>query len=265
MPTDPARWLPLLDAIADRADAIALDCYRNRRLRVEAKPDDSPVTAADRAIEEAARALVRARHPELGVFGEEEGATGERGAPRLIIDPIDSTRNFIRGIPIFGTLLAIEEGDDVVAGLVSAPALGTRWHGVRGAGAFQDGRQIRVSTVERLEGAQVFHGDIGARSERAPPAGFAELVRRAARTRGFGDFYQHVLVAQGAGEVAIDPSVSPWDVAPLLVIVEEAGGRCTSLAGARTIYGGSWLSTNGRLHDEVLRLLTGGAAGPTAR
>ena len=243
----PADWLPFLEAIADRADRIALHLFRDASLRVESKGDESPVTEADRRIEAVARGLVRERHPDLGVYGEEEGETGSADV-RLIIDPIDSTRNFVRGIPAFATLLAVERDGEIVAGLVSAPALGSRW---------LDGRRLRVSATGELSGAHLFHGDLLGALEPWPPGRLEPLRGRIARGRGFGDFWQHVLVAQGAGEAAIDPEVSPWDVAPLQVIVEEAGGRATDFAGRRTIYGGSLLSTNGLLHEVVLQRLKG--------
>jgi histidinol-phosphatase len=251
---DAAAWLPFLSQLADAADAIALRFFRARDLRVDEKPDLSPVTEADRAIETMARGMLRDRHPELGVLGEEQGeAPGTVGA-RLIIDPIDGTRNFVRGIPIFGVLLAIEVGAEVAAGLASAPALRTRWHGARGAGAFRDGRRIGVSGVRALRNATLFHGNLGG-AEPAPPAGFAALARQVDRTRGFGDFYHHMLVAEGAGEIALDPAANPWDIAALQVIVEEAGGQATALSGERSIYAGSLVTSNGALHQQALEAL----------
>jgi len=248
-----ARWLPLLHEIAERADAIALHHFGARDLRVDVKADTSPVTEADRAIEAAARAAVRSSHSGLGVLGEEAGETGGDADARLIIDPIDGTRNFVRGIPLFATLLAVEEAGTVVAGVVSAPALGRRWHAARGAGAFCGDRRLAVSAIAQLERAQLFHGSVGGVGEPNPLPALLDLAQRVERTRGFGDFYQHVLVAEGAGEIALDPVVQPWDIAALMVLVEEAGGRCTSLAGERTIYGGSLVSTNGILHEAALR------------
>lgn len=260
MPSDAAaRWLPLLTDIADTADQIALRYFRAPSLTVDAKSDASPVTIADRSIEAAARELVEQRSPGLGIYGEEYGETTRRGETRLIIDPIDGTRNFVRGIPIFATLLAVEERGEVVAGLVSAPALGTRWHAARGAGAFSGTRRLRVSSIHQLRDAQLFHADLSGCSETAPPPGLLALFRHAQRTRGFGDFYQHVLVAEGAGEFAIDSSVKPWDVAALQILVEEAGGRCSTLDARRDIYGGTLVSTNGVLHDRTLAILLGGA------
>jgi histidinol-phosphatase len=247
--------LPFLEEIADRADAIALQYFRREDLRVAEKPDLTPVTEADQAIEDAARSLARQRHPGLGLLGEEQGATaGANGGPRLIIDPIDGTRNFVRGIPVFATLLAIEERGEVVAGVASAPALRTRWRAARGLGAFEGARRLRVSGIRHLPRALMFHGSLG-RGETPPPPALTRLLGRVDRTRGFGDFYQHVLVAQGAGELAIDTDVKPWDVAALLVIVEEAGGRATSMNGQRCIDGGSFVTSNGLVHDAALAAL----------
>lgn len=256
-----AAWLPFLSDLADGADRIALQFYRTRDLRVDEKPDLSPVTEADRAIETMARRLIGDRHAELGVLGEEQGETPGTGA-RLIIDPIDGTRNFVRGIPIFGVLLAIEADGEIAAGLVSAPALRTRWHAARGAGAFRDGRRIRVSGVHALKDALLLHGNLGV-AEPAPPAGFSALTRQVDRTRGFGDFYQHMLVAEGAGEIAVDPAAHPWDIAAIQVIVEEAGGRATALGGERSIYAGSLVTSNGALHQQALAALGPGAGAAT--
>jgi len=251
----PGDWLPFLTALADRADEIALRGFRKEGLRVEDKPDLSPVTEADRAIEETVRTVTRRQHPELGLLGEEQGAFTGSAAARLIVDPIDATRNFVRGIPVFATLLAIEEGDEVVAGVVSAPALRARWHAARGAGAFRDGARLAVSRVGQLERALLFHGNLGS-AEGIPPAGIFELIRRVERTRGFGDFYQHVLVAEGAGEIGVDPVMQPWDIAAVQVVVEEAGGRATTLSGERSIYGGSLVTSNGPMHHAILSTLT---------
>lgn len=251
----PPPWLSLLESIADRADEIALRFFRRDGLRVDEKPDLSPVTEADRAIEESARALVRQRHPELGLLGEEMGETpGSNGTTRLIIDPIDGTRNFVRGIPVFGTLLAVEERGEIVAAVASAPALRTRWRAALGFGAFEGSRRLRVSGIRELGRALVFHGSMG-HGEAPPPRAVRALIERADRTRGFGDFYQHVLVAQGSGELAIDIGVKPWDVAALILIAEEAGGRATTLSGERRIDGGSLVTSNGAVHQAALAAL----------
>jgi histidinol-phosphatase len=251
----PTDWLPFLTEIADRADELARQFFRAKRLQVDAKPDASPVTEADRAIEAMARALVHRRYPTLGLLGEEQGEVAGSIATRLIIDPIDGTRNFVRGIPVFATLLAIEADGAVVTGLVSAPALGTRWHAARGGGAFRDGQRLHVSGVRELDKALLVHGNLGFK-EGGPPRGLARLIARVAHTRGFGDFYQHMLVAEGAGEIAIDPAMHPWDIAALQVIVEEAGGQATSLEGERSIYSPSLVTSNGANHQAILEMLT---------
>ena len=248
-------WLPLLREIADRSDEIAMRLFQRVDLRVEAKADRSLVTEADREIESAARKLVAERRSELGVYGEEQGEQSGSSGARLIIDPIDSTANFVRGIPVFATLLAIEVEREVVAGLVSAPALGTRWHAARGQGAWQGERRLHVSGIRQLANAQLFHGSIGGFEGTCTPPGLQRLAMSTHRQRGFGDFWQHCLVAAGSGEIAFDPIVAPWDIAALQVIVEEAGGRATTLAGERSIYAGSLVSSNGLLHDEALALL----------
>jgi len=250
----PADWLPLLTELADRADKLARRWFRATGLRVAEKPDLSPVTEADQAIEAMARKLLREKHPELGVLGEEEGEAAGTAETRLIIDPIDGTRNFVRGIPVFATLLAIETGGEVVAGVVSAPALAARWHAARGSGAFRAGRRIAVSRIGSLEHAMLFHGNLGP-GEAGPPPGIARLIARVERTRGFGDFYQHMLVAEGAGEIAVDPVMHPWDIAALQVIVEEAGGRATSLSGERSTYATSLVTSNGLLQETILEIL----------
>ncbi len=250
----PADWLPFLTELADRADALARRWFRAAGLRVAEKPDLSPVTEADRAIEAMARRLVREHHPQLGVLGEEEGDAPGSAETRLIIDPIDGTRNFVRGIPVFATLIAIETSGEVVAGVASAPALAARWHAARGSGAFRDGQRIRVSRIASLERATLFHGNLGP-GEAGPPPGITELIARVERTRGFGDFLQHMFVAEGAGEVAIDPVMQPWDIAAPQVIVEEAGGRATGLGGERSIFAGSLVTSNGPLHESALQAL----------
>ena len=252
-----ADWLPFLHDLADRADELARRFFRQTGLRVETKPDQSPVSEADTAIENMVRTLTRERHPSLGILGEEEGESGVGGATRLIVDPIDGTRNFVRGIPVFATLLAVEHEGEVLAGIVSAPALSQRWHAARGAGAWSGDRRLGVSTIADWPDAQVFFAGIGGAEAQTLPSGLLGLGRRSGRTRGFGDFWQHALVAEGAGELAVDPEVKPWDIAALLVLIEEAGGRATTLAGERSIHGGSLVTSNGLLHDRALKALRG--------
>lgn len=244
----PHDWLPLLHDLADRADEISTRYFRASDLPVERKPDRSLVTKADLEVESAVRDILAQRHPELGVFGEEHGEQQGSSGTRLIVDPIDATANFARGLPIYATLLAIEEDGEIVAGLVAAPALHQRWHAARGQGAFSGTRRLQVSKVAALADAQVFHGSLAGAEAVPNTARIPALLQGSWRQRGVGDFYQHILVAEGCGELAVDPIVSPWDIAPLQVIVEEAGGLATTVEGERTIYGRSLISSNGTLH-----------------
>lgn len=250
--TGAGAWLELLHEIADMADGIALRYFRRADLRVDDKADGSPVSEADRAIETAARGLVARRFPGTAVYGEEEGGSRLSGGTRLIIDPIDGTRNYVRGIPVFASLLAIEEDGVLLAGVVSAPAMRMRWFAGRGSGAFLGPRRLHVSRIDNLAWAHLFHGDIAGRSEGLLPPGFPSLIARVERTRGFGDFYQHMLVAEGAGEIAIDQKMQPWDIAAVKIIVEEAGGTSTSFTGVNAVDVPTLVSTNGLLHAAVL-------------
>lgn len=241
-------WLPLLHELADRADEISTRYFRSTDLPVDRKLDRSLVTKADLEVESAVRDMLAKRHPELGVFGEEHGEHEGQSGNRLIVDPIDATANFARGLPIYATLLAIEEDGEIVAGMVAAPALHQRWHAVRGQGAFCGTRRLRVSKVAAIEDAQVFYPGLAGPEAVPATARIPALLQQSWRQRGLGDFYQHMMVAEGCGELAIDPIVKPWDIAPLQVIVEEAGGLATTLEGERSIYGGSLLTSNGALH-----------------
>jgi histidinol-phosphatase len=228
-------------ALADLADSLSLPRFRALDLRVDTKADLSPVTDADRAVERALRERIAAERPDDGVFGEEEGDGG--GDVRWILDPIDGTRNFSRGIPVWATLIALERGGEVVCGVVSAPALGRRWWAARGEGAFADGEPIRVSNVRAL----------------ADAVGFATYARDLValephvwHARGLGDFWQHVLVAEGAADAAVDAELALWDYAAVALVVSEAGGRCTALDGGPPRPDMQVVSSNGALHDAVL-------------
>jgi histidinol-phosphatase len=240
--------------LADIADQITLARFRAADLVVETKPDMTPVTEADRAVEEALAARIAAVRPNHGVVGEEFGSRGSTRS-RWIIDPIDGTKNYVRGIPVFATLIALETDGVIQLGLVSAPALERRWWAARGEGAFANGESIRVSGVDQLGDAQLLHAGLDEWELAMPMDALLGLAARTWRSRGFGDFWQHMLVAEGSAEIAIDPQVSLWDVAALLVIVEEAGGRLTDLEGAARADGGSAVTTNGWLHDIVLNSL----------
>ncbi|MDP8957395.1 MAG: histidinol-phosphatase [Actinomycetota bacterium] len=240
--------------LADVADSISMKWFRAVELRVETKADFTPVSEADRGVEEALRERITAERHGEGVIGEEFGAEDAPGG-RWILDPIDGTKNFVRGIPIWATLIALERDGVVQAGLASAPALGRRWWAARGEGAFADGDRIIVSRVNRLQDAQVCFGGVRTWKKTGLLDNFLALATRAGRTRGFGDFWMHMLVAEGAADVAAEMEVSIWDLAAVQVIVEEAGGRFTDLSGRATPSGGSAVSTNGLLHDEVLQTL----------
>ncbi|HUE57560.1 MAG TPA: inositol monophosphatase family protein [Candidatus Udaeobacter sp.] len=250
----------LLEAIAREADAIAMRYFRRDELRVDRKGDGTAVTQADRAVEEMARAKVAASGLPLDVLGEEMGggdlsAANKHGHARLIIDPIDGTEEFLRGIPTFGTLMGIESNGEIVAAMVSAPGLHSRWWTYRGEGAYRDGKRLHVSNVSSLSRAMVFTTGTGPSKNANDLAKIRALLDAARNSRSFGGFWQHMLVAEGAIDAALDWTSKPWDLAPLGIIVEEAGGRSTNLRGERSIYSGQLVSTNGIIHDEVLALL----------
>jgi len=238
--------LHLAEQLAGLADEISLRHFRTS-FSVRTKADLTPVSEVDEAIERAIRDRLAAERPDDSIIGEEFDRRGESGR-RWIIDPIDATRNYIRGIPIFATLIAL----DGVLGVVSAPALRRRWTAVRAGGAFCNGERIHVSTVSALADAHLGYDSI---HDFADSARFLDLIGACARTRGFGDFWIHMLVAEGALDIAIEPQVAWWDMAAVQIIVEEAGGRFTTLGGDARADGGSGVSTNGRLHEEVLATL----------
>ena len=246
--------LALALELADLADAITLERFRASDLVVETKPDLTPVTEVDRAVEQALRKRLAEERPGHAVVGEEFGAAGG-GEARWIIDPVDGTKNYLRGIPVFATLIALERDGALALGVVSAPALHRRWWAARGHGAFADGRPIHVSNVGDLGDAVLAYASLGSWEEHGLGEQFVGLARRCWRTRGFGDFWCHMLVAEGAADLAAEPEVALWDLAAPLVVVEEAGGRLTDLGGAARADGGSVVTTNGLLHDRVLAAL----------
>ncbi|MBW3619770.1 MAG: histidinol-phosphatase [Actinobacteria bacterium] len=248
------RELRLAHELADLADALTLPAFHDV-IEVETKADGTAVTATDRGVERRLRARIREVFPRHAVLGEEDGHDGPEDAPTWIIDPIDATANFVRGNPVFATLIALRLDGVEMLGVVSAPALGSRWDGVVGVGATQDGRAIHVSAVAELADAEISFGGLS----HFDAAGTLDAVARAAtatrRQRGFGDFWQHCLVAAGAVDVAMEAEVSTWDLAAVKPIVEAAGGRFTDLAGVATTDGGNAVSSNGHLHDAALALL----------
>jgi histidinol-phosphatase len=234
--------LELAHRLADAADAISLARFRTG-LAVERKPDLTPVTEADRGVEAELRRLLAEERPDDAVLGEEEGVSGD-SARRWILDPIDGTRNYTRGIPVWATLVALAVDGNVELGVVSAPALDRRWWAERGRGAFADRKPIHVSQVDRVEDAVLCLA-----LDRPLPA----IAARAWHVRGFGDFWAHMLVAEGAVDAAVDAvGVVAWDLAAVQVVVEEAGGRFTDFAGVDRFDGGTGVSSNGLLHEELL-------------
>jgi histidinol-phosphatase len=254
--------LALTLELADVADSITLARFRATDLVVETKPDRTPVTEADTAVERALRERLAEARPDDAILGEEYGSSEiPASGRRWIVDPIDATANYMRGIPVWATLVALQEGDEVTVGVVSAPALHRRWWASRGAGAFgSDGltgepRRLGVSAVRALEDAQLCIAGLDEWEERGRLEGLLSLVRRCWRTRGFGDFWPYVLVAEGVADVYCEAVVSLWDLAAPQVIVEEAGGTFTDLAGVRTAGGGDALASNGLLHEQALALV----------
>jgi histidinol-phosphatase len=239
----------------DATDRLALEHFRID-VPYRNKDDGTPVTEADIAIEHVLRTAIEERYSNDAVIGEEGGSSGNAaGERRWIIDPIDGTKNFRRGIQIFATLIALEDAGEIVAGVVSAPALATRWSARKGGGAFRNGEAISVSKVKEITVAEICSGGVGSIADAGLGQRFADLCGQAARHRAFGDFWGHMLVAQGSMDVMVEPEVNLWDLAALKIIVSEAGGKMTSLAGEDRIDAGNCLTTNGQLHDEVLEAL----------
>ena len=259
--------------LADRADAISLSRYQALDLEITTKPDNTPVTDADKAVERAIIEAINSEYPSDGVVGEEFGSTGSKDR-YWVIDPIDGTKNFLRGVPTWATLIALVENEKVVTSVVSSPALYRRWYATAGGGAFvSEGvtqsadasgastsvvtRQLSVSKVSAIKDASITYSDFQGWGARRPA--FEKLLDSAWRTRGLGDFWSHMLVAEGAVDVAIEPSLALWDMAALDLIVCEAGGRFTSLDGVDGPFGPNAISTNGALHDAVIEALKQGS------
>ena len=265
--------LALAHALADLADAISLDRYQAQDLVVINKPDNTPVTDADRAVETAIREALATHRQTDGLVGEEFGSDKGTSGRYWVIDPIDGTKNFMRGVPTWATLIALVSVDasgaeEVVVGIASAPALARRWSAAKGHGAcvrFNSGniddlseefdassgdKKISVSKVASLTDASISYSDFAGWGERLEP--FQKMLASAWRTRGIGDFWSHMLVAEGAVDVAIEPSLAVWDMAALDIIVREAGGTFTNTAGQSGPFGGSGVSTNGVLHNAVI-------------
>jgi len=251
--------LRLAHVLADMVDALTTSRYQAADLRVETKPDLTPVTDADKAAEELIRSQLRRTRPRDAVVGEEFEPTGH-GSRQWVVDPIDGTKNFVRGVPIWATLLALLDDREPVVGVVSAPALGRRWWAARGTGAWtgrslSSARRLSVSAVADLADASLSYSDLrewGRAGRREP---FLALEDTVWRSRAYGDFWSYMLVAEGAVDIAAEPQLELYDMAALVPVVVEAGGRFTSLEGDDGPFGGGAVATNGLLHDAVLSAL----------
>ncbi|MGI8575545.1 MAG: inositol monophosphatase family protein [Egibacteraceae bacterium] len=262
MADEPGGWRDFALTLADRADRIALDHFGGQ-LPARRKVDGSPVTAADEAIERALRDELARCWPGHAVLGEEEGGALDPERPTWVIDPIDATKNFMRGIPIFATLISVVQAGHPVAGVVSAPALGQRWDAAAGQGARCNGAAVSVSEHAALRDCHVLHGGLG--TFRSDPAMWDRLGRISDavwRTRGFGDFWMALLVAGGHAEAVVERGLSLWDIAAPACLVTEAGGRVTTWDGGPVLGGsGELLASNGACHDAVMALLADGGVG----
>ena len=251
--------LRLAHVIADQVDGMTMARFNAQDLHVETKPDTTLVSDADRSAEQVIRAQLQRTRPRDSILGEEFGTTGH-SSRQWIIDPIDGTNNFIRGVPVWATLIGLAQDGEVVAGVVSAPALGRRWWAGKGGGAWtgrslSSARRIRVSDVARIEDASLSYSSLGGWAELGRLRAFLSLAEQCWRTRAYGDFWSYMLVAEGAVDLAAEPELATYDMAALVPIVTEAGGRFTSVAGEDGPWGGNAVATNGHLHDEVLERL----------
>lgn len=248
--------LALALELADLADGITLDRFESSDLKVDSKPDFTPVSDADLAVEEALRTKLADARPTDAVLGEEFGGDVQFSGRQWVIDPIDGTKNFVRGVPVWATLISMLEDGQPVVGVVSAPALARRWYASQAGGAWRtfgggSVRKLAVSGVEGLEDASISISSLSGWRDRDLRDQLIALTDETWRLRGYGDFFSYCLVAEGAVDIAAEPEVSLWDLAALCVLVTEAGGRFTSLSGEDGPHGGDALATNGLLHDAV--------------
>jgi histidinol-phosphatase len=252
-------WRERYEAAIEAARQASLLAFRyyDSALNVEWKEDQSPVTVADREAETLLRTHLLGAFPDDGFLGEEHGEHKGASGFRWVVDPIDGTRSFVRGIPLWATLVGLEHEGEQVAGIAAAPALGQTWRALRGDGAYRNDRRIHVSAVDQLDDALMFYSGVSWFREAGQLDAFLRISERTDRQRGYGDFYGFVLVAQGSGELLVDQGVHIWDVVALKPIIEEAGGRCSDWDSNPTVNRPDVLASNGRLHDEALRILRG--------
>ena len=254
-----AEWRTRYDAaleVTQQAGQFALK-YFDQGIAVEWKADHSPVTMADRGSEDLLRKALLGKFPGDGFLGEEYGDTPGISGFRWIIDPIDGTRSFVRGIPIWACMVGLEFKGELIAGVVYLPAMQQVFHALRGSGAFRDNRRLRVSEVATLDKAHVYYSSISWFKKAGHDRQFLDLVTRTERQRGFGDFYGFMMVAQGSGEIMVEHGVHPWDLAAIVPIVEEAGGKLTAWDGKLDIDKPDVLASNGLLHDQALKVICG--------
>jgi histidinol-phosphatase len=249
--------------LADKADAVTMERFGALDLHIDTKPDLTPVTDADRSVESALRDTLSVQQPADSVLGEEFGGTAVFAGRQWVIDPIDGTKNFVRRVPVWATLIALLEDGVPVAGVVSAPALQRRWWAGAGEGAFasfadDEPRRVSVSSVADMESASLSFSSLSGWAELGLRDRFIELTDSVWRVRAYGDFLSYCLLAEGAVDIAAEPEVSLWDLAALDIVVREAGGALTDLAGTPGPHGGSAVATNGLLHQAVLDSFKGG-------
>ena len=251
--------------IVDRVDELTMERFNSTDLEVETKPDFTPVSDADKSAEQIVRDLLDRSRPNDSIYGEEQGGSLEHSARRWILDPIDGTKNFVRGVPVWATLLALEMDGEIVLGVVSAPALGRRWWAAKGMGAFVrvgkgEAQPIRVSGVWRIDDASLSYSSLTGWEQRGQSESFHDLATACWRSRAYGDFWSYMMVAEGTVDIAAEPELELYDMAALVPIVQEAGGKFTSLEGEPGPWGTSAIASNTLLHEAALEVLGSGQA-----